>query len=203
MVERRVSFSEANSLNYNCKQPLPMSYNFQESWLTSLIFFKGDWSFVQCYSESTQNSCYMFAHYTDSCPVVLWAIYWCNSHYNDVIMSAVASQITSLTIVYLTFSSRRRSGKTSKLRVTGLCAGNSPAAGEFPAQMASNAENVSLWWRHHNFAHVTTAVQSCCVQNMNVLPMATNQVSTNIISIFQQFTLFSYLFISYIIPYWI
>ena len=43
----------------------------------------------------------------------------------------------------------RRSKKTSKLRVTGLCAGNSPATGEFPAQMASNAENVSIWWRHH------------------------------------------------------
>ena len=44
---------------------------------------------------------------------------------------------------------RRRSKKTSKLRVTGLCAGNSPMTGEFPAQMASNAENVSIWWRHH------------------------------------------------------
>ena len=22
--------------------------------------------------------------------------------------------------------------------------------GEFPAQMASNVENVSIWWRHHN-----------------------------------------------------
>ena len=44
---------------------------------------------------------------------------------------------------------RRRSKKTSKLCVTGLCAGNSPEAGEFPAQMASNAENVSIWLRHH------------------------------------------------------
>ena len=44
---------------------------------------------------------------------------------------------------------RRRSKKTSKLCVTGLCAGNSPVTGEFPAQMASNAENVSIWWRHH------------------------------------------------------
>ena len=44
---------------------------------------------------------------------------------------------------------RRRSKKTSKLRVTGLCAGNSPGTGEFPAQMASNVENVSIWWRHH------------------------------------------------------
>ena len=45
---------------------------------------------------------------------------------------------------------RRRSKKTSKLRVTGLCVGNSPGTGEFPAQMASIAENVSLWWRHHD-----------------------------------------------------
>ena len=44
---------------------------------------------------------------------------------------------------------RCRSKKTSKLRVTGLCVGNSPGTGEFPAQMASNAENVSIWWRHH------------------------------------------------------
>ena len=44
-------------------------------------------------------------------------------HYNDVIMETMASQITSLTIVYLT--------------------------SEFPAQLASNAENVSIWWRHH------------------------------------------------------
>ena len=43
----------------------------------------------------------------------------------------------------------RKSKKTSKLRVTGLCAGNSPETDEFPAQMACNAENVSIWWRHH------------------------------------------------------
>ena len=42
----------------------------------------------------------------------------------------------------------RRSKKTSKLRVTGLCAGKSPGTGEFPAQMASDAENVSVRWRH-------------------------------------------------------
>ena len=45
---------------------------------------------------------------------------------------------------------RRKSKKTSKLRVTGFCAGNSPGTGEFPAQMASYTENVSIWWRHHD-----------------------------------------------------
>ena len=54
-------------------------------------------------------------------------------------MSVVASKIASLMI----------EKKTSKLRVTGLCVGNSPVTGEFPAQRASNAENVSIWWRHH------------------------------------------------------
>ena len=37
----------------------------------------------------------------------------------------------------------------AQIRVTGLCEGNLLVAGEFPAQMASNAENVSIWWRHH------------------------------------------------------
>ena len=44
---------------------------------------------------------------------------------------------------------RRRSKKTWKLRVTGLCARNSPGSGEFLAQIASNAGNISIWWRHH------------------------------------------------------
>ena len=96
-------------------------------------------------------------------------------HYIDVIMTTMASQITSLTVVYLTVFFRRISKKTSKLRVTGICVGNSPGpvnsphrgpvtrkmfpfddvitnspvTGEFPAQKASNAENVSIWWHHH------------------------------------------------------
>ena len=64
-------------------------------------------------------------------------------------MNAMASQITSLTIVYSTVYSRRRSKKTAKPGVTGPCAGNSPVAGEFPAQRASNAENVYIWRPHH------------------------------------------------------
>ena len=68
---------------------------------------------------------------------------------NDVIMSAMASQTTSLTTVCWTVYSRRRSKKTSNLRVTGLCVGNSSVTSKFPAQRTSNAENVSIWWRHH------------------------------------------------------
>ena len=49
---------------------------------------------------------------------------------------------------------RRRSKKTSKFRVTGLCAGNSTVTGEFPAQVGSNAKNASIWWRHHELISI-------------------------------------------------
>ena len=64
-------------------------------------------------------------------------------HYSDVIMSAMASQITSLMIVYSTIypctNQRKRQCSVSLVFVTS----------EFPVQRASNAENVSIWWCHH------------------------------------------------------
>ena len=67
-------------------------------------------------------------------------------HYNDVIMSTIASQITSLAIVYSTVYSdadqRKHKSSASLAFVRGI-------PGEFPAQRASNAENVSIWWHHH------------------------------------------------------
>ena len=52
---------------------------------------------------------------------------------------------------------RHISKQTSKLRVTGLCALHSPVTGEFPAQMVSNAENVSIWWGHHRYQNYNKA----------------------------------------------
>ena len=52
--------------------------------------------------------------------------------------------------------------KTPKLRGTGLCKGNSSVTGEFPAQRASNAENISIWWRHHD--NVSRAIN--CANNI-------------------------------------
>ena len=55
----------------------------------------------------------------------------------------------------------RRSKKTSKLRVTGFCEGNSPVTGEFPSQRASNTENVSIWRRHHeHFSMIDSYISS-------------------------------------------
>ena len=75
-------------------------------------------------------------------------------HDNDVIMSEIASQITNRTIVYSTVYSdadkRKYQSSTSLAFVRGIH--RSP--GEFPAQMASNAESVSIWWRHHEVSVV-------------------------------------------------
>ena len=64
-------------------------------------------------------------------------------HYSDVIMAPMASQNRCLDFL-LNRLFGRRSKKTSKLHITGLWEGNSPGTGEFPAQRASNAENVFI-----------------------------------------------------------
>ena len=69
-------------------------------------------------------------------------------------MGAMASKITSLTIVYSTVYSGTDKKKNVKAQRLGLCV----VTGEFPAQMASNVENVSIWWRHH----VVVMTRSVC-----------------------------------------
>ena len=84
-------------------------------------------------------------------------------HYGDVIMGTLASQITSLTIVYSTVYSDTDHRKN--------CVGNSPGTGEFPAQMASNAENVTIWLRHHvlyNFPWLKLLLK-CQTENKSAL----------------------------------
>ena len=76
---------------------------------------------------------------------ILW-----QCHYSDGITNAMTSQITMQPHdCLLNRLFRRRSKKTSKLRVTDLYWVSSPVTDEFPAQRAINAENVSIWWRHH------------------------------------------------------
>ena len=65
-------------------------------------------------------------------------------HYSDVIQGAIASEITSLTIVYSTVYSGAHQRKYQSSATLALCVGNSPVTGEFPAQRASNAENVII-----------------------------------------------------------
>ena len=67
-------------------------------------------------------------------------------HYNGVIMGAIASQIISPTIVYsIVYSDADQRKQQSSASLAFVW----EFTGEFPAQMASYAENVYIWWRHH------------------------------------------------------
>ena len=108
-------------------------------------------------------------HYvtTQACTLISWGcvhLRWCGSleddtlcclgHYGDIIMGAIASQITSLSSVYSTVYSdadqRKHQSSASLAFVREIHRG--------PAQGASNAENVSIWWRHHRDYRCTASV---------------------------------------------
>ena len=63
-------------------------------------------------------------------------------------MDTVASQITRLAILYSTVYSYADKNNIKAPRHWPLC-GEFTGDGEFPAQRASNADNVSISWRHH------------------------------------------------------
>ena len=72
-------------------------------------------------------------------------------------MGTMMSQITSLTIVTQQFIQAQIKENIKALR-------HWPLWGEFtgdrwiPAQRASNAENVSIWWRHHENIQLNNTV---------------------------------------------
>ena len=91
----------------------------------------------ELFKTSITEKASQMAHIDYSCQWV--------KHYNDVIISSLASQFASLTIVYSTVYSGADQRKHQSSA--------SPVTGEFPAQRASNAENVSIWLRHHLNLH--------------------------------------------------
>ena len=121
------------------------------TWANTLITRWGIW--LGCFVAGTaitvslNHVCYSFwrlgtLRFNLRVPDLQMALRWCH---NDG--DSVSNHQPHDCLLSCLFG--RKSKKTSKLRVTGLCVGNSPGTGEFPAQMASNAENVSIWWRHH------------------------------------------------------
>ena len=74
-------------------------------------------------------------------------------------MGTIASQITSLTIVYWTvYSGADQSKHQSSASLAFVW--EFTGTGEFPAQMASNAENIPIWWRHHGCSPGISAVSA-------------------------------------------
>ena len=71
-------------------------------------------------------------------------------HNNDVIMSTMASQITSLAIVCSTVYSGADQRKHESSASLAFVRGIHRWPVNSPAQRASNAENISIWWRHND-----------------------------------------------------
>ena len=94
-------------------------------------------------------------------------------------MGEMASRITSLSIVYLIVYSgadqRKHQSSASLAFVWGIHRG--PGTGEFPAQMASNAENVSIWWRHRGYMLTIVHTNSTVYVIENVCKINRQQIN--------------------------
>ena len=90
-------------------------------------------------------------HHADS------SVTWWRNHYGDVIMNAMAPQITGVLIVCSTVCSSADQRKHQSYTSLAFM-GNPPVTVWFLSQRASDAENVSIWWRYHvcrQIRHIT------------------------------------------------
>ena len=92
---------------------------------------------AQCQGNPSGGQARVSAHWRDP-----YSLQWCYTERDGV--SSYRPDDCLLNCLF-----RHMWKKTSKLRITGLCEGNSPVTGEFPTQRASNAKDVSIWWCHH------------------------------------------------------
>ena len=133
---------------------------FQRCIVPNGVIFQWHW-------HEIPNICYGI--YTDvSLEYQSMAIVW--YHYSDVIMGAMASQITSLAIVYSTVYSgadQRKHQSSASLAFVW---------GEFPAQMASNAENISIWWHHHDCERNAMQDHAQPLGRLLFIPLAMDQL---------------------------
>ena len=138
----RVEWSESKLIKIYCAlflrriNPFSSVHVYRDN-RKSILFFYGPWNIDSKYSRVYR------AGLIGAWERFLVFHLWVCTYYDDVIMSAIASQITSLTIVYSTvYPGADQSKHQSSVSLAFVC-------GIHPAQMASNAENVSIWWRHH------------------------------------------------------
>ena len=95
------------------------------------------------------------------------------SHYSDVIMSAMASQITGVSTVCSTVCL----GADQRKHRSCLSVAFAMRIHWFPSQRASNVENVFIWWRHHvaSFDLLTHIPRGCFTKNG--APVAVHEVN--------------------------
>ena len=132
-------------------------------WMTSTLYCADmeDKNKASYFKQILWPSLRALPNCNESCIIICMASYllclaevWCHTFYRFHI--TMTSQWARWRLkspasrLFLNCLFSRRSKNTSKLCVTGLCGGSSPVTGEFPVQRVSNAENVSIWWRHHD-----------------------------------------------------
>ena len=79
------------------------------------------------------------------CACLVWTV-WSLMHYNDVIMSAMRLKSPASRLFTQPFIQAQIKENTKAPRHWSLCG---EFTTEFPAQRTSDAENVSIWCRHH------------------------------------------------------
>ena len=103
-----------------------------------------------------------------------------NMHYSDVIMSAMASQISKPHDCLpnrLSGADQRKHQSSASLAFVTV---------EFPAQRASNAENVSIWWRHHGYQDSILHMQTTTTSGVDGLAWLTHWDRDEIDAILQR-----------------
>ena len=75
------------------------------------------------------------------------------THYNDVMMGAMASQIAGVATVWSTVGSGADQRKDQSSA----------------SQKVSDAENTSIWWRHHAFRYASNNLQYCTFVQVNTV----------------------------------
>ena len=94
-------------------------------------------------------------------------------HYTDVIISAMASQITGVSAVCSTVCSGAVKKKYQSSAALAFVRGIHRVTRGFPSQRASNAENVSIWWRHHAPRYMKRVV-------LHHVPCSLNELTLNV-----------------------
>ena len=135
-----------------CRQLVSLCHKESTHWGLNKIVAVSQTTFSNAFIYSMGNGLYINSSFTEVDPegavrkrwavVEVMALQWRNNERDDI------SNHRSIDCLLNRFLLRRPM-KISKVRVTSLYEGTPPVTGGFPSLRASNAENASIWWRHH------------------------------------------------------
>ena len=92
------------------------------------------------------------------------------NHYNDVIMDVMAFFKSPASRLFIQSFVHAQIKENIKAPRHWPLWGELPVTGEFPAQRASNAENVSIWWRHNKVRyHLCTSYRRNKLLSYNIV----------------------------------